>query len=57
MAADDRRSTDPAHRYPTPTGQPCPRVVLVDGTVLGSGACFGCGTCLQFGELVDVNVR
>lgn len=43
------------HRYATPTGAPCPRVVRVDGTVLGSGACLGCGTCLLFGGLVELS--
>lgn len=40
-------------RYPTPTGQPCPRCLRVDGAVEGSGACVGCGTCLLFGGLID----
>jgi hypothetical protein len=42
-------------RYLTPTGDPCPRVVRVDGTVLGSGDCLGCGTCLLFGGLLDAS--
>jgi len=50
----DRPSApEPARRYPTPTGAPCPRTVRVDGSVEGSGACLGCGTCLLFGELME----
>ena len=52
----DARPTDVEgnrHRYATPTGGPCPRYLRVDGTVQGSGACVGCGTCLQFGGLVE----
>jgi hypothetical protein len=41
-------------RYATPTGSPCPRTIRVDGTVEGAGACFGCGTCLLFGGLVNI---
>ena len=33
-------------RYQTPTGQPCPRSLRVDGTVWGSGDCQACGYCL-----------
>jgi hypothetical protein len=40
-------------RYATPSGEPCPRCLRVDGTVEGAGACFGCGTCLLFGGLVE----
>jgi hypothetical protein len=43
-----------ARRYATPTGEPCPRTVRVDGTVEGDGNCRGCGVCLQFGGLVDL---
>jgi hypothetical protein len=32
--------------YATPTGDPCPRAVRVDGTVEGSGDCGSCGCCL-----------
>ena len=39
--------------FATPTGAPCPRTVRQDGSVQGSGACLGCGTCLLFGGLVD----
>jgi len=35
-----------AEAYRTPTGQPCPRSVQLDGTVCGSGDCHGCGYCL-----------
>jgi len=53
--ADARRglADAAAHRFDTPTGGPCPRSVRVDGSVEGSGACVGCGTCLLFGGLVD----
>ena len=54
MVDDDREATGSTeHRYATPTGQPCPRTLHVDGTVEGAGACLGCGTCLQFGGLID----
>lgn len=43
----------PNGRYATPTGEPCPRTVRVDGSVQGSGACVGCGTCLLFGGLFE----
>lgn len=33
-------------RYRTPTGEPCPRTVRVDGSVEGSGECYCCGYCL-----------
>ena len=33
-------------RYQTPTGQPCPRSLQLDGTVWGTGDCQGCGYCL-----------
>lgn len=33
-------------RHATPTGEPCPRSVRVDGSVDGSGDCHGCGACL-----------
>jgi len=46
-------TTGTGRRYGTPTGEPCPRVVRVDGTVDGSGDCLGCGTCLQFGGLLE----
>jgi hypothetical protein len=42
-----------SRRFATPTGGPCPRCLRVDGTVQGSGDCVGCGTCLQFGGLVE----
>ena len=52
VAADpDREKTTHA----TPTGAPCPRTVRLDGTVEGTGACFACGTCLLFGDLVEIS--
>ena len=33
-------------RYPTPTGEPCPRCLRDDGAVVGTGACTSCGCCL-----------
>jgi hypothetical protein len=42
-----RRST---RRYATPTGEPCPRAVRVDGTVEGTGECLWCGYCLLIAE-------
>jgi hypothetical protein len=32
--------------YATPTGEPCPRCVRLDGSVAGSGSCTSCGCCL-----------
>jgi hypothetical protein len=43
----------PGHRYPTPTGEPCPRTIRVDGTIENDGNCQSCGTCLLYGGLVD----
>jgi hypothetical protein len=40
-----------AHGYQTPTGEPCPRTVRVDGTVDG-GDCTCCGFCLLLAGLV-----
>jgi hypothetical protein len=40
-----------ARRYHTPTGEPCPRTVGVDGTVEG-GDCSCCGFCLLLAGLV-----
>jgi hypothetical protein len=53
--SDNGRGGDPTpgSRYDTPTGAPCPRMLREDGTVEGSGACLGCGTCLQLGGLVE----
>lgn len=39
-------------RYPTPTGEPCPRSLRLDGTVAGAAACHGCGYCLLLAGLV-----
>jgi hypothetical protein len=44
---------DDRPRYDTPTGEPCPRVVCVDGSVVGSGSCLGCGVCMLFAGLLD----
>jgi len=41
------------YRYPTPTGEPCPRTIRVDGTIERGGNCQSCGTCLLYGELID----
>ena len=43
----------PGYRYPTPTGEPCPRTVRVDGTIEFGGNCQACGFCLLYAELVD----
>ena len=43
------------YRYPTPTGEPCPRTIRVDGTIERGGNCQSCGTCLLFGGLIDLN--
>ena len=54
MAHDDPRTTSATqHRYATPTGRPCPRVVRLDGTIEGGGDCLGCGNCLQFEDAFD----
>jgi hypothetical protein len=53
---DSRHASAPriaGHRYPTPTGDPCPRTVRVDGTIELGGNCMSCGTCLLFGHLLD----
>lgn len=58
MANDEqerRTRSEPDDRsppYQTWNGEPCPRYVRVDGTVVGSGDCFGCGTCLLGSGLV-----
>jgi hypothetical protein len=44
----------PGHRYATPTGDPCPRTVHVDGTIENDGNCQSCGMCLLFGGLVEL---
>lgn len=43
------------YRYPTPTGEPCPRTIRVDGTIESGGNCQSCGTCLLYGGLIDPN--
>ena len=40
-------------RWGTPTGEPCPRWVRVDGRIEGSGDCQGCGFCLLLAGLVE----
>jgi hypothetical protein len=35
-----------ASTYATPTGDPCPRALRADGTVVGTGECLACGCCL-----------
>ncbi|HSP03772.1 MAG TPA: hypothetical protein VLR27_09740 [Acidimicrobiales bacterium] len=57
--ADDEQERGPAReqdgppkRYQTWNGEPCPRYVRIDGTVVGSGDCLGCGTCLLGSGLV-----
>ena len=32
--------------YATPTGEPCPRAMRLDGSVDGNGDCHCCGECL-----------
>ena len=44
----------PGYRYPTRTGEPCPRTIRVDGTIELGGNCQSCGTCLLFGGLVEL---
>jgi len=44
------------YRYPTPSGEPCPRTVHVDGTIENNGICQSCGTCLLFGGMVEADV-
>jgi hypothetical protein len=44
------------YRYPTPSGEPCPRTIRVDGTIEFNGNCQSCGTCLLYGRLVDLPV-
>ena len=45
-AAGPGNRSSAARRYATPTGDPCPHRVRVDGTVDGSGDCALCGCCL-----------
>jgi hypothetical protein len=44
--ATDAVSTGDTTRYRTPTGEPCPRTVRLDGSIEGSGDCCCCGYCL-----------
>lgn len=41
------------YRYPTPTGDPCPRTVRLDGTIENNGVCQSCGTCLLRSGIID----
>lgn len=41
------------YHYATPTGDPCPRTIRVDGTIENGGNCQSCGTCLLFSGLID----
>ena len=43
----------PGYRYPTPTGEPCPRTVRVDGTIEFGGNCQSCGFCMLYAGLLD----
>ena len=40
-------------RWGTPTGDPCPRLVHMDGRVEGTGECQACGFCLLLAGLVE----
>ncbi len=42
------------HRWATPTGDPCPRSLHLDGRVDGGGDCHGCGFCLLLAGLVEL---
>jgi len=48
-----RAARIPGYRYPTPTGEPCPRTIRVDGTIENGGNCQSCGTCLLYGGVID----
>ncbi len=50
--ADERDTPAGTPRYFTPTGEPCPRSVRIDGTVEGTAHCHGCGFCLLGSGLV-----
>ncbi len=43
----------PGYRYATPTGEPCPRTIRVDGAIENGGNCQSCGTCLLYSGLID----
>ena len=43
----------PGYRYGTPTGDPCPRTIRLDGTIENGGNCQSCGTCLLFSGLIE----
>ena len=47
-------TSDQRHRWGTPTGDPCPRLVHLDGRVEGTGECQDCGFCLLLAGLVDL---
>jgi hypothetical protein len=44
---------DANRRWRTPTGEPCPRALTVDGRLDGPADCHGCGCCLLLAGLVD----
>lgn len=43
----------PGYRYPTATGEPCPRTIRFDGTIENGGICQSCGTCLLYSGLIE----
>jgi hypothetical protein len=47
----------PGYRYPTPTGEPCPRTIRTDGTIEFGGNCQSCGTCLLYGGLEPSEIQ
>ncbi|GGN60352.1 hypothetical protein GCM10010112_16560 [Actinoplanes lobatus] len=53
MTTTTQAPEQPARIYPTPTGEPCPYLVRADGTVMGDGACRGCGSCLLGAHWAD----
>jgi hypothetical protein len=48
---------DQSPRWNTPTGDPCPRSVGWDGSIVGTGDCHGCGFCLLIAGLVEPSWR
>jgi hypothetical protein len=38
---------EPERRFATPTGEPCPHQIRLDGTIEGPGDCYSCGYCLS----------
>jgi hypothetical protein len=45
---------NPHRPWQTPTGDPCPRTLRIDGTVDTTGDCLGCGFCLLIAGLVEL---